>query len=183
MTATHAETNLPKVGDLCPGCGQLVYDFELSGHAECGQFVYDFNRHDSTRSECNAVPPTRPINGADECREERDSTRIRALLARTRPLSGNEVPEVYWTGRTLIESLALAFDLGAENQQHWNPVQCATVLRFLAVIEPAEGDCFCHDESRVNATCGLHVILDFVAGQLEAPKAKGRKRAAQVAHG
>jgi len=27
---------------------------------------------------------------------ERPSARLRALLARTRPLEGNEVPDVYW---------------------------------------------------------------------------------------
>ena len=50
------------------------------------------------------------------------STRIRALLARTRPLSGNEVPEVYyWEGRSLIEGLALAFDLG-DDHYHWDAI-------------------------------------------------------------
>jgi hypothetical protein len=39
----------------------------------------------------------------EDCPEERTGTRIRALLARTRPLTGNEVPHVYWDGRSLIE--------------------------------------------------------------------------------
>ena len=121
---------------------------------------------------------------SDESPNERAGTRIRALLARTRPLSGNEVPDVYWEGRSLIEGLALAFDLGDENY-HWDAINCATVLEFLSAIEPTAGDCFCNDQSDVNATCGFDVILDFMADELRrvAPKQKGRKRAAEVAHG
>ncbi len=114
---------------------------------------------------------------------ERPGTRIRALLARTRPLSGNEVGDVYWEGRALIESLALSYDV--ESDLTWGPSECATVLEFLSCIEPTKGHCFCNDQSDVNATCGFHVILDFMADEMRrlAPMAKGRKRAAEVAHG
>lgn len=120
----------------------------------------------------------------DESPNERPGTRIRALLARTRPLSGNEVPDVYWEGRSLVEGLALAFDLG-DDRYRWNAINCATVLGFLSAIEPTAGNCFCNDPSDVNATCGFHVILDFMADEVRraAPKQKARKRAAEVAHG
>jgi hypothetical protein len=114
----------------------------------------------------------------DESPNERPGTRIRALLARTRPLTGNEVPDVYWEGRSLIEGLALAFDLAGDHyawDHHWDAINCATVLGFLSVIEPTAGNCFCNDQSDVNATCGFHVILDFMADELH--------RAAEVAHG
>lgn len=121
---------------------------------------------------------------ADDSIGERPGTRIRALLARTRPLTGNEVPDVYWEGRSLVEGVALAFDLG-DDQHHWDAINCATVLEFLSTIEPTEGNCFCHDQSDVNATCGFHVLLDFMADELRrvAPKAKIRKSAAEVANG
>lgn len=120
----------------------------------------------------------------DESPNERPGTRIRALLARTRPLSGNEVRDVYWEGRSLVEGLALAFDLG-DDIDSWDVIKCATVLEFLSTIEPVAGTCFCNDPSEVNATCGFHVILDYMANELRhaAPRAKGRKRAAEVPHG
>ncbi len=106
----------------------------------------------------------KPLNDVDESVGERPGTRIRALLAITRPLSGNETPDVYWEGRSLVESLALSFDVGSD--YGWSPLQCATVLEFLGVIEPTAGNCFCDDPSEVNATCGLHVILNFMADEL-----------------
>jgi hypothetical protein len=120
---------------------------------------------------------------SDDSIGERPGTRIRALLARTRPLTGNEVPDVYWEGRSLVESLALSYDV--ESDYSWGPSQCATVLEFLSAIEPTAGNCFCNDPLDVNATCGFHVILHFIADELRrlAPKAKGDKRAAEVAHG
>jgi hypothetical protein len=120
----------------------------------------------------------------DESPNERAGTRIRALLAITRPLSGNEVRDVYWEGRSLLEQLAVAFD-AEDDRYHWDAIHCATVADFLTTIEPTDGNCFCNDPSDVNATCGFHVILDFMADELRrtAPKAKARKRAAEVAHG
>jgi hypothetical protein len=110
---------------------------------------------------------------------------IRALLARTRPCADSEVPDVYWEGRSLIEALALAFDLD-DDHYRWDGINCATVLEFIIAIEPTVGHCFCNDQSQseVNATCGFHVILHFMADELRrvAPKMKGRKRAAEVAN-
>jgi hypothetical protein len=110
--------------------------------------------------------------------EELDSTRIRAFLARTRPLTGNEVPVVYWEGRELIETLAASFDL--KGNYHWDASDCSTVLEFLCAIEPTAGNCFCNDESAVNATCGFHAILEHLADDLHRvpQKAKVRKRPA-----
>jgi hypothetical protein len=88
---------------------------------------------------------------------------------------------VYWEGRSLIECLALAFEL-ADDDYHWDAINCATVLKFIGVIEPITGHCFCNDRStsEVNATCGLHVILDFMAAPLQRvvprPSRKGRAR-------
>src|SRR6185437_16411308 len=90
---------------------------------------------------------------SDDSIEERPGMRIRALLSRTRPLSGNEVPDVYWEGRSLIEGFALSSDLG-DDHYHWDAIKCATVLEFLSAIEPTAGNCFCNDDSNVNATCG-----------------------------
>lgn len=117
-----------------------------------------------TLSEAESVEVAMPKQLTDESPKERPGTRIRALLARTRPLSGNEVPDVYWQGRALVESLALSYDV--ESDCSWEAAQCATVLEFLGAIEPTEGNCFCNDPSDVNATCGFHVILDFMAGEL-----------------
>jgi hypothetical protein len=112
------------------------------------------------------------------------ATNIRALLARTRPYAGSEVPDVYWEGRSLIEGLALDLD---DDHYHWDAVNCATVLEFLRTIEPTAGNCFCDDrsQSEANATCGFHVILRFMANELRrvAAKPRVRKRAAEVAHG
>jgi hypothetical protein len=105
------------------------------------------------------------VNDADDSIGERPGTRIRALLARTRPLTGNEVPDVYWEGRSLIEGLALAIDLG-DDDYHWDAINCATVLQFLSAIEPTAGNCFCNDPSDINATCGFHVILNFMADEM-----------------
>jgi hypothetical protein len=106
---------------------------------------------------------------------EHPSARIQALLARTRPLSGNEVREVYWEGRSLVESLALAYQTGTDCT--WTLEQCATVLEFLATIEPTSGQCFCNDPSEVNATCGFHTLLEFMAEMIRAPRVE------EVAHG
>ena len=86
---------------------------------------------------------------------ERPSARLRALLARSRPLEASEVPDVYWEGRSLIENLALAYE--CETPYAWSVADCATVLCFLAVIQPTAGNCICDDPSEVNATCGLHM--------------------------
>lgn len=120
----------------------------------------------------------------DDCPEEREGTRIRAFLARTRPLTGSEVPVVYWEGRALIEELALDRDLKAYDS-HWDANDISTVLEFLCAIEPTAGNCFCNDESAVNATCGFHAILQHMADDLyrvpqkaKDRKPKDRKRAA-----
>jgi hypothetical protein len=116
---------------------------------------------------------------------EFESNRIRAFLSKVRPLSGVAETDKYWEGRSLIEQLALAFDVQDE-AYHWDPMQCAAVLDFMHWIQPAKGTCFCNDDSVVNATCGLHVILAFAADEVRglAPKAKERKRKrAAVAHG
>jgi hypothetical protein len=103
---------------------------------------------------------------------EKPGARLRALLARTRPLEGNEVPNVYWQGRSLIEELALAYE--TETDYDWSLPQCATVLGFLGSIQPTGGHCICNDQSEVNATCGLHVLYEFIAARL---------RAVEVSHG
>jgi hypothetical protein len=92
---------------------------------------------------------------------ERPAARIRALLARTRPLSGCDVADVYWEGRSLVDSLALAYE--AETDYTWSSSRCATVLEFLAHIEPTEANCICNDLSDVNATCGLQIVYEFIA--------------------
>jgi hypothetical protein len=115
---------------------------------------------------------------------ERESTRIRGFLAKVRPLKGCDVNDAYWDGRSLIESLAVAFE-AEDADYHWDAANCASVLDFLAWVQPVKGSCFCNDNSRVNLTCGFHEILTFMADELRrvAPKAKARKRAAEVAHG
>jgi hypothetical protein len=116
----------------------------------------------------------------DECPEERTGTRIRAFLAKVKPLVGSVGEnDTYLEGRALIEGLALAWDLESDGH-HWDSMECATVLTFLHWIQPVKGSCFCDDNSRVNATCGFHAILKFMADQLHrlAPQVKGRKRAA-----
>jgi len=79
---------------------------------------------------------------------------------------------VYWEGRSLIESLALAYETQADYD--WTLSQCATVLGFLSSIEPTAGNCICNDPSEVNATCGLHILYEYIAERL---------RAEEVAHG
>lgn len=111
---------------------------------------------------------------------ERSATRIRAFLSRTRPMVANEVPAMYWEGRAQLESLALSFDVGSDCR--WEASQCATVLDFMSCIEPIPGTCFCNDDAAVNATCGFHVILDFMAEQLRSSGQKPRRRK-EVAHG
>jgi len=95
------------------------------------------------------------------------ATNIRALLARTRPFAGSEVPDVYWEGRSLIEELALALDL-EDDDYHWDPINCATVLEFITSIEPTAGHCFCNDrsEAKANSTCGFHAVLQFMRDEL-----------------
>src|SRR5260221_10503054 len=93
---------------------------------------------------------------------DRPGTRIRAFLARTRPLSGNETPNVYWEGRSLVESLALSYEIMTVDDYEWTLPQCATVLEFLQVIEPAKGHCFCggfdSEAGGISTTCGHHLI-------------------------
>jgi len=117
----------------------------------------------------------------DECLEESTGTRIRAFLAKVKPLDGVDVGEhdTYREGRALIEGLGLAWDLESDDYR-WDAIECATVLNFLHWIQPVKGSCFCDDNSRVNATCGFHAILQFMADQLYrlAPQVKGHKRAA-----
>jgi hypothetical protein len=119
----------------------------------------------------------------DECPEERESTRIRAFLARVKPLDGCDFgeQEEYWEARSFLEQLALAYDVGTDDY-HWDAVQCATVIDFLSRVEPVKGTCFCHDrieELGVSTTCGFHAILEFAADEIRqlAPKAKARKHA------
>jgi hypothetical protein len=126
------------------------------------------------------------VKQSDEVPEERESTRIRAFLAKVKPLSGTTCGEYdeYWEGRSLIEGLALAFETG-DDTYRWHALDCAAVVNFLHWIEPVNGSCFCNDDSRVNATCGFHAVLEFMADEMRrlAQKPKGRKRAAEVAHG
>jgi hypothetical protein len=97
---------------------------------------------------------------------EKPSARLRAVLARTRPLEGSEIREVYWEGRSLIEELALAYE--AESDYDWTLSQCATALDFLGSIQPTEGNCICNDQSDVNATCGLFTLYEYIAERLRA---------------
>jgi hypothetical protein len=111
-------------------------------------------------------------------------TRLRAFLAKTRPLTGNEVPNVYWEGRSLIESLALSYEtreyeaIGPDPE--WTLEKCATVLAFLQVIEPVKGHCFCggfdREEHGISITCGHHIILGNLEEQLLHLAARDRKR-------
>jgi hypothetical protein len=95
-----------------------------------------------------------------------DTFQIRAFLARTRPLSGCSFgdDDTFWTGRGLIEELALSRETGTTLQ--WSLEQCADVLRFIHSVEPTKGNCFCDDDSEISATCGFHVILEFIEDQL-----------------
>ena len=97
---------------------------------------------------------------------ETPGSRIRALLARTRPLSGCDYggDKTFWNGRGLIEELALAHD--TESDLHWSAAQCADVLMFLHSVEPTDGHCFCNDDSEISATCGFHEILEFMEVEL-----------------
>jgi hypothetical protein len=122
----------------------------------------------------------------DDAPSDRPCTRIRAFLARTRPLSGNETPNVYWEGRSLIESLALTYEIMTVDDYEWTLPQCALVLAFLQAIEPVKGHCFCggFDREAVSTTCGHHLVLQQIEDQLRriGPQVKQRKRA-EVAHG
>ena len=100
--------------------------------------------------------------------DERTSARLRAFLARTRPLVGNHVPEWYWDGRQLIERLALHYEVGTQDECHWGADECAEVLRYITLVQPVDGACFCNDQSALNATCGFHALLDFVIDAIEA---------------
>jgi hypothetical protein len=103
---------------------------------------------------------------SNEVHTERAGTRIRALLARTRPLSGCDYggDATFWNGRGLIEELALAHE--TQTELHWSAKQCADVLMFLHSIEPTDGNCFCNDDSEINATCGFHEVREFMENQL-----------------
>lgn len=117
--------------------------------------------------------------------DDGDSTYIRGFLAKVKPLEGCTVRDEYWEGRSLIERLALALEVNEDC--HWDATQCATVLDFLGLTQPVNGICFCNDGSysSTNATCGFHVILNFMRDEVRrlapAPKAKGRKPEAEVA--
>ena len=91
---------------------------------------------------------------------------IRAFLARTRPLSGCDFggDETFWNGRGLIEELALAHE--TDSNLHWSSEQCADAIRFVHSVEPTKGDCFCRDDQEISATCGFHVVLEFIEKQL-----------------
>src|SRR5579862_8413999 len=120
-----------------------------------------------------------------ESPNERTSARLRTFLARTRPMVGNEVPDWYWDGRQLIEQLALHYEVGTQEECHWGASECAEVLRYITLVQPVDGTCFCNDSSALNATCGFHSLLFFVIdaiGELPKPPVKGRKRA-EVSHG
>jgi len=103
--------------------------------------------------------------------EDRPSTRLRAFLARTRPITGCECPNVYWEGRSLIESLALSYEIMTVDDYEWTLPQCALVLSFLQAIEPAEGHCFCggFDSApyAISTTCGHHLILQQLQDQMD----------------
>jgi hypothetical protein len=98
---------------------------------------------------------------------ERTSVRIRTFLARTRPLAGNDVPDYYWDGRQLIEQLALAYEVGTWEELAWTVDECSNVLRYITLVEPVKGTCFCNDPSEVNATCGFHEILFHVIDSIQ----------------
>lgn len=119
---------------------------------------------------------------ADADPSERESTLIRGFLAKVIPLKGCGVNDKYWVGRSLIESLAVAFDAD-DDDYHWNAADCAAVLDFFAWVQPVKGSCYCDDNSTVNTTCGFHEIIMFMAAELRrvARPAKARKR--EVAHG
>jgi hypothetical protein len=103
--------------------------------------------------------------------EERPATRVRAFLARTRPIVGCETPNVYWEGRSLVESLALSYDTKETDDYLWTLPQCAVVLSFLQAIQPSKGHCFCggfdSEEGGISTTCGHHIILMHLTDQMD----------------
>ncbi len=103
---------------------------------------------------------------------------LRAFLARTRVLSGCDYgsDDDFWNGRGLIEELALARETGT--MLSWSPGQCADVIHFIHNIQPTKGNCFCNDDSEISATCGFHVVLEFVEKQLR----KEAMEAAEMLH-
>ena len=116
---------------------------------------------------------------------DRPSTRIRAFLARVRPMVGNECPDVYWEGRSLIESLALSYDTKETDDYEWTLPQCALVLAFLQAIQPAKGHCFCGgfdtEAEGISTTCGHHLILMHLQEQMD--RLSDASEAKEVAHG
>jgi hypothetical protein len=103
--------------------------------------------------------------GNDNCLEERTSTRIRRFLAVTKPIDpAAEDIDTFQTGKALIEDLAEKCRL--ERTARWDAADCASVLCFIHLIQPMDGECFCNDASRVNATCGYHAVLEFMEQQM-----------------
>ena len=101
--------------------------------------------------------------------EDRAGTRIRAFLARTRPLKGTTWGDrdAFWEGRALIEQLALALDM-RNPDYHWSPAECAAVLTLLHAIEPHRGACYCDEnpDERISITRGYHAVLEFMAEEM-----------------
>ena len=91
----------------------------------------------------------------------------------TRPLLGCDYSgdETFWTGRGLIEELALSRETGVP--LYWSHEQCADVVRFVHSVEPTKENCFCDDDSEISATCGFHVVLEFIEKQLRKENAHG----------
>jgi hypothetical protein len=121
-----------------------------------------------------------------EIPSEREGTRIRAFLAKVKPLNGCDFGEQdeYWEGRALIEQLAVAYDLETEDYR-WDALECSTVVRFLSWIEPVKGTCFCHDQIEklgVSTTCGFHAILEFASDEMRRI-GSARRAKREVAHG
>jgi len=129
-------------------------------------------------------PTTAPLPVVPDALQDQDQTRLRAFLSKVRPLSGSTGHEdLYWEGRSLIEGLALNCELGLDDDQ-WSLEQCGAVLKFLTVIEPVKGECYCGGFDReaqgISITCGHHIILESIGWSLQrlAEPANKRKGAA-----
>jgi hypothetical protein len=121
-----------------------------------------------------------------ESPKDRPSTRIRAFLSVVMPLRGCCFgdDEVFLEGRSLIEGLAVAYEVEADHQ--WDLLQIAAVVRFLNCIEPVKGVCYCGDTllHGVSLACGHQAILDTIEDELRrlAEPVRKPKRAAEVAN-
>jgi hypothetical protein len=112
--------------------------------------------------------------------DERTSACIRAFLLGIGPLFGSDATYTFHEGYELVEKLALHCELEREIQ--WNAEQCATVLRFLHVVQPKKVKCYC--DGLVNGTenWGYHSVLIFIEHQLwRIAKPRSRKRASKRA--